>query len=51
MVLKGPLVDLRPFLAIKGPIKMMRNAFYFIFFVLEIFTFFVLTFWLYRKTA
>ena len=43
LLLKGPLSELRQFLAIEYPLKMMKNAFYAILralFVLEIFTFF-----------
>ena len=40
--IKGTLSSLRPFLAIKSPLKMMKNAFYFTlkaFFFLKIFEF------------
>ena len=43
---KGPLSDLRQFLATESPLKMMKNDFYFILKPL-----FVLTFWSYIKTA
>ena len=39
---KGPLSDLRQFMAIESPLQMMKNAFYFMLnalFGLEIFTF------------
>ena len=29
LIVKGALSDLRPFLAIESPLKMMKNAFYF----------------------
>ena len=42
LIVKGALSDLRPFLAIESPLKMMKNAFYFTLkarFVLKIFKF------------
>ena len=42
LMLKGPILGLRQFLTIESPLKIMRNAFYFMLralFVLEVFTF------------
>ena len=51
---KGALSGLRQFLATESPLKMMKYAFYFTLkalFVLNIFRFFVLTFWSCIKTT
>ena len=49
--LKGPLSGLRQFLVTESPLKVTKNAFYFIFKILFFFEIFVLTFWLCRKTV
>ena len=51
--LKGPLSDLRQFLATESPLKMMKNDFYFILKVLFFLRYliFILTFWLCRKST